>query len=144
MVAKKQTEIEEVEEREELEEEAEEFEAGPEELEGLEEGLYEEIDESEIFEVYEDEDGNEYLLIDGKRVPFNPDEYEEVEVIEENEFGEDFNPLAYENVQAATDVANDLARAGGSIAKEGMALAGELKEAMDDINSMLDFKSWLK
>ena len=50
----------------------------------------------------------------------------------------------YDNVQAATDVANDIARSGAGIAREGAALASEMKDAMDDIKSMLDIKSWLK
>ena len=102
--------------------------------------------EEEVFEVFEDEEG-EYILVDGERVPFDPSEYEEVEVDEAEDIDEDdelYNPFMYDNVQAATDVANDIARSGAGIAREGAALAGEMKEAMDDIKSMLDFKSWLK
>ena len=105
--------------------------------------------EEEVFEVYEDEEG-EYILVDGERVPFDPSEYEEVEVEKEataDEIDEDdklYNPFMYDNVQAATDVANDIARSGAGIAREGAALASEMKEAMDDIKSMLDVKSWLE
>ena len=104
----------------------------------------EDDEDDEVFEVFEDEDG-EYILVDGKRVPFDESEY----VVLEEHFELDpddpsYNPLAYESVQAATDVANDIARAGGSIVRDGAAIAGEMKEAMDDIKTMFDFKSWLK
>ncbi|MBQ9068476.1 MAG: hypothetical protein IJ131_05340 [Eggerthellaceae bacterium] len=95
----------------------------------------------QAYDVYVDSDGNEFIIVDGQRVSLDSGEYEVVEVDPDDP---NFNPLAYDNVQAATDVANDLARAGGSIVREGAELAGELKEAMDDISSMLDFKTWLK
>lgn len=98
-------------------------------------------DAEEVLDVYEDEDGNEFILVDGEFVPFDAEDFEIVEVEEDSQ---DYNPLAYDSVQAATDVANDLAREGGSIVREGAALASELKEAMDDINSFFNPKSWLK
>lgn len=101
----------------------------------------EEPKEPETFDVYEDEDGNEYIIVDGEKVPFDADEYD---VVEAEEDIREYNPLAYDSIQAATDVANDLAREGGSIVREGAAFAGELKEAMDDINSLFNPKSWLK
>ena len=36
----------------------------------------------EVYDVYEDENGNEYIIVDGRRVPFNSSEYELVEVKE--------------------------------------------------------------
>ena len=110
----------------------------------------EDASDEEVYDVYVDEDGNEFVVIDGERVMLDDLAFEEVEAEEDEPVREvdpddpSYNPLAYDNVQAATDVANDFARASGSVVREGAALASELKEAVDDISSMLDVKSWLK
>ena len=113
----------------------------------------------ETLDIYEDEDGNEFVLIDGTFVPFDESQYEVVDAFAADEAGsasaageaagdsagsELGNPFDYDSVQVATDVANHVARDGVTLARDGMALAGELKEAMDDITSLLNPKSGLK
>lgn len=107
-----------------------------------------ELDDDDIAYYLEDEDGNEIgfaLIEDGREV-----EYYYVEEGADGEpalagsagsgaaDGEDFEPLVTaEGVAEATDNMN-------AIYKDGIAVAGELKSAFDDIMGALDFSDLVK
>ena len=126
-------------------------------------GIVEEIDDPEVEETFEDEYVAEEDEMDEDDEFFDDDdeEWEEDEDWdEEEEWDEDWdeddedwdeddeweydddeeedeNPLAYKKVQRTTDDLN-------SIARDGVAVARELKEAYDDIKQLMDFKSLFK
>ena len=109
-------------------------------------GIVEEIDDPEVEETFEDEYVAEEDEMDEDDEFFDDDdeEWEEDEDWDEDDEWEydddeeeDENPLAYKKVQRTTDDLN-------SIARDGVAVARELKEAYDDIKQLMDFKSLFK
>lgn len=130
---------------------------GEDELADDEEWVY--VDENGDEWVYVDDDeelgpDEEWVYVDDDESE-DDDEWEYVEVDEDYELGPDEewadeddegpkkkkkadkNPLAYDKVQSTTDDLNHIYR-------EGAATARDLKEAYDDIKSLMDFKNMFK